>query len=156
MAKSIAVRNRTSRTKGRQGEFTVREIIAKVFNLQPDDVILRSKSANGCDVILSSRMMYKFPFSVEVKNRKSIPYFQVVEQTISNTEEGTFPLAFILNEKLGHTCIVPAEIFLGMVSLLNDLVGREWRDKVLHSTSKALRLFPKIRDARINFSMDDS
>lgn len=155
MAKSVASRNRTSRTKGRQGEFTVREVLAKFFNLQPDDVILRSKSANGCDVLLSTRMIHKFPFSVEVKNRKSIPYFDVVQQTISNTEDGTFPLAFILNEKLGHTCIVPAEVFLAIISIINECVGKDWRSKVLPATNKALNVFPKIRDARINFCAGD-
>ena len=148
MVKSIAVRNRTSRTKGRQGEFTVREIIAKVFNLQPDDVMLRSKSANGCDVILSSRMMYKFPFSVEVKNCARIPFYKVTTQMNSNIEPDTYPVAFALNEALGHFAILRLEDFMGMVKCLEE--------HGLMSDVVPLQIIRKIKDARCNFSLEDT
>lgn len=155
MPKSIAARNRTSRTKGRQGEFMVREMLTRFFDLHPDDVILRSKSANGCDVIFANRELHKFPFSVEVKNRKSIPYFQVVEQMLANTEEKTFPLSIILNERLGHTCIIPVEIFLAMICLLNDTYRKDWIRKVENLIPLVKQDIPKIKDARASFKVGD-
>jgi len=154
MAKSVKARNRTSRTKGRQGEFAVREMLARYFKVHPDDVLLRSKSANGCDIIFTHRELHTFPFSVEVKNRKSIPYFQVVEQMITNTEEDTMPLSIILNEKLGHTCIVPSDVFLAMVALLNKHV-EEWGKLVLGVKDEVNICTPKIRDSRAVFKIGD-
>lgn len=155
MPKSIEARNRTSRTKGRQGEFAVRELLTRVFNLHPDDVILRSKSANGCDVIFANREIHKFPFSVEVKNRKSIPYFQVVEQMLTNTEEGTFPLSIILNERLGHTCVIPVEVFLAIMILLSGVYQKGLVNEVESLLPLIRKGIPKIKDARASFKVGD-
>ena len=152
MAKSIAARNRTSRTKGRQGEFAVREILARFYRVHPDNVLLRSKSANGCDVIFAHNDLNIFPFSVEVKNRKSIPYFEVVRQMKANVEGKTFPLAFILSEKDGHTCVIPVEVLLPMIKLLNEFVP-DWSTRLSilqHSLSSCT---PKIKDARAMFTV---
>jgi len=152
MAKSVASRNRTSRTKGRQGEFAVREMIARFYRLHPDTVLLRSKSANGCDVIVANSDLKLFPFSVEVKNRKSIPYFEVVRQMKANTETDTFPLSIILNEKEGHTSIIPVEVLLPMIKLLNEFVPN-WRDKVFLYNEIFNKCVPKIKDARSIFQV---
>lgn len=150
MAKSIAARNRTSRAKGRQGEFAVRELLAKYYNVHPDSVLLRSKSANGCDVIFANSERSLFPFSVEVKNRRSIPYFEVVRQMLANVEGNTLPLAFILNEKEQHTCIITAEVLIPMIKMLNDAVP-DWLEQIQEEREVFQYCMPKIKDARANF-----
>ncbi len=136
---------KSNRTKGRQAEFAAREAISKVFDIHPDGVLLRAKGANGCDVWPAAYVKSKFPFSVEVKNRQRIPYYEVLEQMTKNTEKGTFPVAFILNEKLGHSVMLPMDAFLAIVKLLED---SDWFEKAEKLLDYCKSSFPKIRDGR--------
>ena len=139
---------KSNRTKGRQGEFVVREIISKYLGIHPDHVLLRAKGANGCDVWCAEDQKCKFPFSVEVKNRQRIPYWDVLEQMTRNTEKGTAPIAVILNEKVGHTAIIPLSVLLALVNKLNCSGIEDLKLTVTDCAKDIEGQFPKIRDAR--------
>lgn len=139
---------KSNRTKGRQGEFAVREIISRCLSIHQDHVLLRAKGANGCDVWCAEDQKCKFPFSVEVKNRQRIPYWEVLEQMTKNTEKGTAPIAVILNEKVGHTAIIPLSVLLSLVEKLNELGVEDLKEVVTVSAKVIEEEFPRIRDAR--------
>lgn len=140
---------KSNRTKGRQGEFVVREIISEAVGIHPDHILLRAKGANGCDVWCAEDQKYKFPFSVEVKNRQRIPYWEVLEQMTKNTEKNTAPIAVILNEKVGHTAIIPLSVLLALINELNLNTGGQAFSWLVTDKAKQIEdEFPKIRDAR--------
>lgn len=139
---------KSNRTKGRQGEFVVREIVARALTIHPDEILLRAKGANGCDVWCAESQKGNFPFSVEVKNRQRIPYWEVLEQMTNNTEKGTAPLAVILSEKVGHTAIIPLGVLLALINKLNELGVDNFKELVTLNAQAIEGEFPKIRDAR--------
>jgi hypothetical protein len=139
---------KSNRNKGRQAEFFARELISRALSIHPSEVLLRSKGANGCDVWCSSFGKKHFPFSVEVKNCARIPFYKVTTQMNSNIEPDTYPVAFTLNEALGHYAILRLEDFMGMVKCLEE--------NNLMSKFVSLQITRKIKDARCNFSLEDN
>ena len=66
----------------------------------------------------------------------------------SNIEPDTYPVAFTLNEALGHYAILRLEDFMGMVQCLEE--------NNLMSKFVSLQITRKIKDARCNFSLEDN
>ena len=137
---------KSNRNKGRQAEFFARELISRVLSIHPSEVLLRSKGANGCDVWCSSFGKKQFPFSVEVKNCARIPFYKVTTQMNSNIEPDTYPVAFTLNEALGHFAILRLEDFMGMLQCLQE--------NNLMTKFAPIKITKKIKDARCNFSLE--
>lgn len=62
---------RSARAKGKKMEREVRDKIIEALNLSANDVVIPVGAENGPDVKLSPKARTVFPFSVEIKRRKS-------------------------------------------------------------------------------------
>lgn len=136
------------RTKGRQFEFWCREVITLALHLPDGDVNVRSKSAPGCDLWIRNGSTLKFPYCVEVKNRKRLNVFEAFRQAQVNTYDGYLPALFSHRDRL-YLATEDLYEFLAKIDILNETLGLEWIDKVRERADNIRRRAPKISDARL-------
>ncbi len=141
---------KTSRDKGRQGEFYARMLTAMWLRIPPSELLLRAKGSNGCDLWPSLHAKSKFPFAMEVKNRTRLNIFELVKQMVGNAEEGLIPVGLVINPKYASIILTP-EDFYCMVQLLNTHVP-EWHEQIPSIKADLVSREPAYKNARYNVS----
>lgn len=141
---------KTSRDKGRQGEFYARMLTAIWLQIPPSELLLRAKGSNGCDLWPSNHAKPKFPFAMEVKNRTRLNIFELVKQMVVNAEEGLIPVGLVINPKYASIVLTP-EDFYCMVALLNANVP-EWHEQISVLKVQLAEREPAYKNARFNLS----
>lgn len=114
---------RSRKSKGVRLQNYVREQILKTFGLEESEVKPAIMGESGVDIHLSSKAKSFFPFSVECKNQErwNIPSFW--RQTVSNTEEGTYPLLVVKKNRQEALAVLRFEDFLQVIKDVKKEVG---------------------------------
>lgn len=154
-------RARNSRNKGRQNEFWMRMLIALYMKIDPSFVLLRSKSANGCDVWTVGDAIKKFPFCVEAKANKRLNIFDAFTQASYNTYKGYLPLVLAKKDNEGHSSKYADHIaalrmidFFVIMHILNECCS-DWYDRFEEIKEKFVDMMIPFSNAKEKYTKDD-
>lgn len=112
--KPISVASRKS--KARRLQQTVRDKILLSFpSLENDDVKSTSMGAGGEDVQLSPSARKLFPYSVECKNRASMPLYAWYQQASHNAPKGVEPILVVKQNYSKPLVVIDLDHFMELV-----------------------------------------
>jgi len=102
---------KTRKAKGRRLQNWARIQILESFpDLEPGDVLSKTMSANGEDVVLSPTAQKLFPYSVECKSLKEMALYAWFDQCSRNSE-GRHPLLVLKKDGRKPLVAMDAEHF---------------------------------------------
>lgn len=153
--KTIPVNNAVkNRNKGRKNEFWMRIIISILLKLDPSLIVLRSKSANGCDIWSVGKAVKAFPFCVEAKAVYRLNIFKAFNQASTNTTEGMLPLVLAKAKETGgntdgHLAILRIVDLFTILSILNKYCPDWYKEfkKLRPVLSKLILPFSKAKES---------
>ncbi len=86
---------RSARAKGKKMEREVRDKIIEALNLSNDDIRITVGSELGADIKLTAKARTVFPFSVEIKRRKSFDTLYKFYQQAQGHYKDLIPLVIM-------------------------------------------------------------
>jgi hypothetical protein len=110
----------SAKSKGRNLQKWVRDLILSKFNLEPDDVRSVSMGVSGEDLLLSPAARRVLPISVECKSRASISVYGYYEQAVTNAKGKGEPVCVIKQNRSSPLVVVDAEYFFELMRRSNE------------------------------------
>lgn len=106
----------SAKAKGRRLQQHVRDRIREVFGLGEDDVLSRSTSAGGEDVVLSPAARERVPFSIECKNTERLQIWKAWEQAKANAGDYE-PMVVVSRNRSDVLAVVSLEKLLDLLNI---------------------------------------
>ena len=134
-------------------------VISILLKIDPSLIILRSKSANGCDIWSVGNAIPMFPFCVEAKAVRRLNIFKAFQQAMYNTTEGMLPLVLAksdddankFNDNLATLRLVD---FFVIMTLLNKHCPT-WFDEFKILRPELNKLLPSFSKSKESFIIYD-
>lgn len=108
----------SAKAKGRNLQKWVRDLILKLFPLEPDDVQSTSMGATGEDVRLSPAARKAVPYQIECKNKARSQVHTYYDQAKSHGEHE--PLVIVKMDRDIPLAVLSAEVFFKILRELHE------------------------------------
>ena len=111
---SITIRSR--KAKGHRVEDLICQRIIEAFSLSKEDVRRPIGSENGADIKMSNKARAKFPYSVEIKARKSFDTLYNFLNQAARHDPKLIPLVILKGDYKEPMAVINFDYFLSLVS----------------------------------------
>lgn len=89
----------SSKAKGRVAVQQVRDLVAAIFNVSSEEMVVKAGAMPGEDLYLSPGLRQRLPLSIEVKNVEALNIWAALAQAQENVVPGTVPVVFFKRAK---------------------------------------------------------
>ena len=114
------MKTQSIKAKGRRLEQLVLDKIIEAFSFTQDDIRKTVGSENGADIKLSAKAKAKFPFSIEIKARKSFDTLYAFYDQAKGHYKDLIPLVIIKGNHKQPLVLLDLDHFLTFITKLEN------------------------------------